>query len=260
MAQPKGYVSSDYLKFAGESVQHIKQRTYELMQIRAGQNVLDVGCGPASDTIELGRLVGPEGQVFGVDHDPEMVAEAERRAQEAGVAAWVEHRLADSAALPFESGAFDSCRSERLLQHLPEPAPTVSEMVRVTKRGGLVLLLDTDWGSGSFDTVETDIERRLARAHAEVAANNGYAGRQLYRLLKQQGLVDVSIEIYPNWSTDYGFCRRVTIQPDVERAALEAGVVTEEELNRLHAAYEQADAEGAFFGCANQMLVVGRKP
>jgi ubiquinone/menaquinone biosynthesis C-methylase UbiE len=260
VSQPKGYVSSEYLRMAGESVRHIKQRTCELMQVRPGQKVLDVGCGPASDTLELGKLVGPQGQVFGVDHDPAMVEEANKRAREAGVETWVFHKRAESAALPFESNTFDSCRSERLFQHLSDPVPTVAEMVRVTKSAGLVVLLDTDWGSGSFDSTETDIERRLACVHAELAANNGYAGRQLYRLLKQQGLVDVNIEVFSNWSTNYAFARQVTVQPDVERVALAAGIVTEEELRRLHAQYEQADAAGLFFGCANQMLVVGRKP
>jgi ubiquinone/menaquinone biosynthesis C-methylase UbiE len=55
MTQPRGYVDSEYLRIAGESVLHLKRRTYELMHIQRGHKVLDVGCGPASDTIELGR-------------------------------------------------------------------------------------------------------------------------------------------------------------------------------------------------------------
>jgi SAM-dependent methyltransferase len=197
--------------------------------------------------------------VFGVDHDQAIVDEAESRANEAGVAPWVRHERVGSAALPFGSNTFDSCRSERLFQHLSDPAPTVNEMVRVTKSGGWVVLLDTDWGSASTDTRETDIERRLARVHAELAANNGCAGRQLYRLLKQHGLIDIMIEVYPNWSTNYAFARRVTLQPEVERVAVASGVVTEDEVQRLRADLERADAEGAFFACANQMLVAGRK-
>ena len=171
----------------------------------------------------------------------------------------MKHKRAESDSLPFETGIFDSCRSERLFQHLSDPAATSAEMVRVTKPGGLVALLDTDWGSASFDTTENDIERRLARVHADLAANNGYAGRQLYRLVKQQKLVDVKIEVYSNWSTNYAFTREVTLLPEVERIAIQAGIVTEEEVARLRAECEQADAEGLFFGCANQILAVGRK-
>jgi ubiquinone/menaquinone biosynthesis C-methylase UbiE len=259
MTQPKGYVSSEYLRMAGGSVKHLKERTYELMQVQRGQKVLDVGCGPASDTLQLGALVGPAGQVFGVDHDQAMVDEAEQRARQAGVAAWVKHKRAGSDSLPFETDTFDACRSERLFQHLPDPAPTVAEIVRVTKRGGWIAVLDTDWGSASTDTVETDIERRLARVHADMVAYNGYAGRQLYRLLRQQGLADIKIEVHPNWSTNYAFVRQVTLQPEVEREALAAGIVTEEEVTRLRRDFEQADAAGMFFACANQVLVVGRK-
>jgi ubiquinone/menaquinone biosynthesis C-methylase UbiE len=208
----------------------------------------------------MGRLLGPQGRVLGVDHDPEMITEADERAREAGVSAWVKHGRAESNSLPFQSGTFDAVRSERLFQHLPDPRPTLAEMTRVARSGGLVVVLDTDWGSASTDTTEVAIERRLARAHAEHAANNGYAGRQLFRLFKQAGLEDVRVEVYANAATDYAFFRRATLEDEVERVAIAQGLVTPEDVQRLRASWEQADAEGAFFGSANQMLVVGRKP
>ena len=260
MDQPKGYVSSEYLDMVRDSVKHLKQRTYELMQLRPGQKALDVGCGPASDTLELGVLVGPQGEVWGVDYDQAMVDEAERRARAMGIAAWVKHQHAESTSLPFASDSFDACRSERLFQHLIDPGGTLKEMVRVTRRGGWIVVLDTDWGTASMDTTETDVERRLMRVHADMAAHNGYAGRQLYRLFKQQDMADVHIEVHCNWSTSYAFTREATLLSQVERIALEAGVVTEQEVRRLRTQMEQADVQGTFFGCANQMLVAGRKP
>ncbi len=260
MSEPKGYVDSEYLRLVGESVRHLKNRTYELLDLEPGRRVLDVGCGPATDTIELGRRVGPQGRVLGVDRDRAMLAEAESRARQMGVSDWVRHLRADSAALPFASDSFDAARSERLFQHLLDPHLTLAEMIRVTRSGGLVLVLDTDWGSASTDSAEVDIERRLARAHADRAANNGYAGRQLYRLFRQAGLQDIGVEVYVNWSTDYSFVRRATLLDEVERIAVAEGIVTDQEVRRLREQYERADAEGAFFSAANQMLVVGRKP
>ena len=107
MTQAKGYVDSDFLRLIEEMVATYKQRTYSLMQIESGHKVLDVGCGPGTDTIPLALLVGETGQVVGVDYDQEMLAEADQRAEEAGVGGWVTHQHADAAALPFEPNRFD---------------------------------------------------------------------------------------------------------------------------------------------------------
>jgi len=116
MSRPKGYVDSGYLRTVGEFVKALKLLSYDHMHIQAGQSVLDVGCGPASDTIELAAMVGPTGTVFGIDYDQSMIEGAERRAREAGLADVVKHQRADSAHLPFRSAQFDSCRSERLFK------------------------------------------------------------------------------------------------------------------------------------------------
>ena len=107
MTQPKGYVDSDYLRLIEGMVAKYKQRTYTLMQIEFGHKVLDVGCGPGTDTIPMAQLVSASGQVVGVDYDQEMLAEADQRAEEAGVGGWVTHQHADAAALPFEPNRFD---------------------------------------------------------------------------------------------------------------------------------------------------------
>jgi ubiquinone/menaquinone biosynthesis C-methylase UbiE len=260
MAQPKGYVDSDYLRTIADFVKNIKERTYSLMEVQVGQKVLDMGCGPASDTIPLAALVGQSGFVQGVDYDQGMVDEAEKLAANAGVSAWVKHQRADADALPFEDNSFDASRSERVFQHLLNPEKAFSEMLRVTKSGGWLLILDTDWGSMSIDSPEFDIERRIVRTQGEKLCNNGYAGRNLYRLFKQHGLSDVHFEVFPISSTSYAFFREGAHIDASEQFALSNGIITEEELQRWHKSLEEADAIGAFFGCVNQVLVVGRKP
>src|SRR5712692_6847571 len=109
--QPKGYVDAAYLDLHKVLLDRAKKASYELLRLAPGHRVLDVGCGPATDTISLGRLVGPSGEVVGVDYDAEMIDEANRRAEVAGVGAWVQHRQADAAGLPFASNVFDAARS-----------------------------------------------------------------------------------------------------------------------------------------------------
>jgi ubiquinone/menaquinone biosynthesis C-methylase UbiE len=259
MSQPKGNVDPEYLRFIGNLLNHIKQRSYALMQIQPGHKVLDMGCGPGTDTIPLAPLVGVNGQVIGADYDEAMISEAEQRAEQAGVNTWVQHKRVDAMSLPFATDFFDSCRSERLFQHLPNPAQALSEMTRVTKSGGWVVVLDTDWGSLSTDTDETDIERRLARFLAESSLQNGYSGRKLYRLFKQQNLADISFEVFPVAIPNYALARRGTQAERIEQEALKAGVVTAKELHRWQTGLEQADSEGVYFCSVNLMLFAGRK-
>jgi ubiquinone/menaquinone biosynthesis C-methylase UbiE len=260
MTQSKGYVDTHYLQAAAALLGQIKRRSYELMHIQPGQHVLDVGCGPGTDTISLASTVGPTGQVTGVDYDARMVVEAQARAEQAGVGAWVRHEQADASSLPFATGSFDACRSERLFQHLEQPAQALAEMLRVIKRGCWVVVADTDWGTFSIDTPEVAVERRLADVLAQRVLQNGYAGRQLFRLFRQQGIEDISIEIVPAYVTRYELARQLGRLDIAEPEALQAGIITQEELRRWRSSLERADADGTFFASASVVLVAGRKP
>jgi ubiquinone/menaquinone biosynthesis C-methylase UbiE len=193
-SKPKGYVDTAYLQTTAELLNAFKQLTYERMRAQPGQKVLDVGCGPGTDTIPLAQCVGSSGRVIGVDYDAEMITEADQRALRAGVSSWVTHKRADAMALPFESNFFDACRSERLFQHLPDPAKVLSEMTRVTKSGGWVVVLDADWGTLSADASDTEIERRLMRAKAH--------GEWLFR----------AATVSPVQTTRTGGCIRASVQ------------------------------------------------
>ena len=259
MSQPKGYVDPEFLRVTGNLLKHIKQRSYERMHIEPGHKMLDLGCGPGTDTIPLASWVGANGLVIGADYDEAMIAEAGQRAEQAGVDTWVRHQCVDAVSLPFATDYFDSCRSERLFQHLHHPELALSEMIRVTKPGGWVVVLDTDWGSLSTDSDDTDIERRLARFLAESFLYNGYSGRKLSRLFKQQNLADIEFEVFPFATPSYAVAHQVTQADRIEQQALKAGVISAKELKHWQAGLEQADAEGTYFFSVNLMLFAGRK-
>ena len=260
MADPHyaGYVDSEYLRLAAELAQRDKQRTYAAMRVQPGFYVLDVGCGPGFDTVALAQLVGEEGLVTGIDHDPTMIAEAKQRAAEAGVSRLTLHIAADAAALPLDSNHFDACRSERLFQHLADPAVALAEMVRVTRPGGWIVVLETDYPTLSMETEEIELERRLARFTTN-RVRSGYAARQLYGLFQKHHLLDIEIGVHPQIFTRYDHVRRGWLD-GVEREALAAGSITEEELARWRASLERSAAENGFFATLNHNLIAGRKP
>lgn len=259
MSEPRGYVEPGFLQAVARShgIRQIKRRSYELMQIVAGQRVLDVGCGPGTDTLKMAQLVGPGGQAVGVDYDQNMVAEANKQAFVAGVSGWTLHTRAESYRLPFNARYFHSCRSERLFQHLPplRAVQTLAEMVRVTVPDGRIVVIDTDWATFSIDTDEADIERRIMRVHVG-RLHNGFAGRQLYRLFRQQGLTGISVELFDTL-IDYSSLSYLLGRS--EQLALASGAVTPDELRRWRFSLARAQEQGCFFAHLGMVAVAGRK-
>jgi ubiquinone/menaquinone biosynthesis C-methylase UbiE len=194
---PMTQVPAAYLRQAAltPAIRAIKQRAYALLGLLPGGSVLDIGCGPGISTPDLARIVGPFGEVCGIDHDPAMVREADATARLAGVAAWTTHSEGDAAKLPFAPARFDAVFSDRVLQHLPpaKAADCVAEVARVTRPGGAVVIVDSDWGSFSVDSIEPDLERHVQSLH-RARFHNPFSGRTLGRLMVRAGLSFVGAE------------------------------------------------------------------
>ena len=197
-----GKVDTDYLDKLTQDDIKLKERTYAMMGVKEGDTVLDVGCGPASDTIALGKIVGSTGRVIGVDHDPDMIAIADQRSADAGLSDYVEHQLTDGVELPFDDNTFDSSRSERVFQHVADATQLLAEMIRVTKPGGYVVVADTDHSTHGTSTNNDDMDMRF-RALALQAIKNPHVGRKLYKMMNLAGLENVESDPILRAWTDF---------------------------------------------------------
>lgn len=174
---------------------HAGKRRRDRLLATPGTLVLDVGCGTGEDARAMAQLVGPDGQVVGVDASPGLLSLAWERAKpEDGRVEWVR---ADARALPFADGCFDAVRAERLLQHVEDPQAVVAELVRVTRPDGRVALVEPDWG-----TLAVDVESPEVASEVEALAAEGirwpWAGRSLQRWLQAAGLAEVEVEPEPH--------------------------------------------------------------
>jgi ubiquinone/menaquinone biosynthesis C-methylase UbiE len=160
------------------------------LQLGGGEKVLDLGCGLGDDTFEIARLVGAQGHAVGVDTSEIMIAEARRRAAQRGLNA--EFEVGDAQALRFQDGAFDACRTERMLMHVPDAERAFAEMVRVIRRGGRLSVFDFDWETQFVDSPYLETTRLITRSFCD-SIRNGWIGRRLPRLFKEHAMTHVSI-------------------------------------------------------------------
>ena len=113
----------------------------DLAEVRAGQRVIDVGCGPGALTAELVTRLGA-GAVSAVDPSEPFVAAA--RLRNPGV----DVRRAAAEDLPYEDGDFDAAIAQLVVHFMSDPVAGLGEMARVTRHGGVVAACVWDHAGG----------------------------------------------------------------------------------------------------------------
>ena len=105
----------------------------ELWHKAAPASILDVGCGEGVLTEQWADKLG-SGRIVGIDlDDPKLKAEWEKRQR-----GNLEYRVEDATNLSFADDEFDMATAIEVLEHVPDPERTVSEMARVAKKWLLV--------------------------------------------------------------------------------------------------------------------------
>lgn len=237
-----------------EGIMAMKRRTYELLAAKAGQRILEVGCGTGDDARQIANMLSPGGRLVAIDKSEALINEARRRS--GGKNDSIDFIVGDATALGLEPATFDACRIERTLIHIPEPAAAMSEMVRVLHSGAMLVAYEPDLEAFVVDSRYRELTRRLLKFWFD-QLQSGWVARHLPTLFKESGLTDISVE--PRAMT-YDFdVGGHSLYGTLERAA-EAGVATVDEMSNWFSDLERARDNGTFF-CANMGYIVsGRKP
>ncbi len=137
-----------------ERAAELSEQVRRLLGPTTGQELaLDSGCGTGAFALALAPLVG---EVVGVDPSLEYLEAARSVAPEN--ARFVE---GDATQLPFEYGMFDIAGCLRVLHHVRRPELVISELARVTRPGGRVLVMDQLGSVDPLRGLEQDRFERL---------------------------------------------------------------------------------------------------
>jgi len=128
---PEGAIES----FAGTG------NPFSLGLLRSGECVVDIGSGAGIDSLIAARMVGPAGQVIGVDMTPEMLAKARHNAAAASLTN-VAFREGYGEMLPVPDAWADVVISNGVLNLFPDKLAGLRDMARVLKPGGRLQIGD----------------------------------------------------------------------------------------------------------------------
>ncbi len=239
---------------AQPSLQAYKQHMTALMELAPGKSVLDVGCGTGDDVRLMADLVAPRGNVVGIDNSLAMINEANRRAKDANVA--VDFRVLDAMKLPIADGTFDACRADRSLMHVPDSRQVLTEMRRVTKVGGRVVVFEVDFETLTIDADDRMLARKIGHTWCD-GFKNGWLGRRMPRLFTELGFREISLTPHIMILTP-GMLLPLLGAATTERA-VQNGTITPDEAKVWLTHLDDLQKTGRFFSTMTGFLLAGRK-
>ncbi len=250
----------DYLDTATAQaeMQRYKQKTYDLVGAIPGSSLLDIGCGTGEDAVALAERVGSNGRVIGIDCSDSIIEEARRRTRSQNLP--LTFQVGDVYQLAFADNSFDGCRADRLFMHLENPQKALTEMIRVTRPGGRILVREPDWETLVVDGCDRDLSRQILNLHFDGAIRHSCVGRQLYRWFRQAGLQQVAVaDASTLMLTDFSTANRLYGFEDAAVRAAEQKPALSSQISSWLADLKQADGEGTFFSAVTGFTVVGCK-
>ena len=241
----------------------------DTLQPKAGQRILDVGCGIGTAEVQLSRLRLSQVQLVGVDLLVSHVTQARGAGQSHNIRALFS--AADACALPFSDGAFDSAFCIAVLQHIGDVPKAVRELARVTRPEGRIVAVEPD-NAGRYFYSSLDSGMRayesaglffsgMARTRGD--STDPSVGPKLPTLFAQNGIDPLSVHLFPVTRAQLGapteamwVARRGGVQAEIEKAP-------DESIRRLGQDYlkvleryatEASTAGSAFVEIQNTML------
>jgi SAM-dependent methyltransferase len=225
-----------------------KERLHATLDLRAGQRVVDIGCGTGDDTAALARIGGA---AIGVDRSRHLLAEARRRNP---LIAFV---VGDARRVPMGSATVDRVCVDRVVQHLVDAGTALQEWRRVLRPGGVIAVFEPDVTSARIDGLDARVAEPVLAWRAGTRPGAAVV-RALADQLARTGFVGVSVEPAELVLDDLSRADSMMGLPDWGEAAGTAGALDPSDAAGWRAAALAAAERGALRFSSTYLLASAR--
>jgi len=187
---PLGYSDHEARRLAeqGALLEDLTQDMLRRAGLQHGMRILDIGCGVGDVSLLAAKMVGPEGQVLGIDRAASSVETARRRARSLGVA---NARFEEADVTSFDSDQrFDAIVGRLVLLFLREPAGALQRLSRKLTPGGIMAFQEIDipqMAQSPPSELFMQVRRWIIETFA-AAGNELEMGSRLYSTFVRAGL------------------------------------------------------------------------
>lgn len=239
-----GAAEEDRLIRQATQLAPITERVFRDAGIGTGQRVLDIGAGLGDVSMIAARLVGPSGEVVGVERDAGAITRARRRIAAVGLqnVTLVESDAGDLAI----DGPFDAVVGRFVLNHCPDPVAVLRSVTRPVVPGGVVAFQEVALGPSLAVSAGVPLWFRLLSAIQEVVNRAGMSserGLGLYRTFRQADLPGPHMHLDMPLANDPGFARLQVDLIQTMRAAADEHHVWLTDLGDLDTLVDRVHAE-----------------
>jgi ubiquinone/menaquinone biosynthesis C-methylase UbiE len=167
---------------------------------RAGERIIDVGCGSGATTIAFAQKVGPSGHALGIDVSGPMLARAR---QSAPAQLPIDFVLADATIYPFDPASSDLLASRFGVMFFADPTASFANMRKALRRSGRLAFAcwreprDNPWMMAPFQAVYKHVPK-LPQQGPEDPGPFAFASEaRVNRILSEAGFTGIAMEPCP---------------------------------------------------------------
>lgn len=172
------------------------QQAVNLLELRSGARVLDVGCGTGASALPAAAAVGPDGRVTGIDVAENMLHRARAKAKARRLDN-VTFDVADMTACGLPDEGFDAVISVFSVFFVPDMEQQIAELIRMLRPGGRLAV--TVWGPRAFEPGASIFGEEVRRVRPDMPVQARpwerlTDPRTLRRLLRDGGASEPAIQ------------------------------------------------------------------